>query len=135
MPQASNDDSVEFEALTHPLLVDAISNDLVINSHILLTGSNASGKSTFMKAIALNLLLAQTINTVTAKYFKYKPGLIFTSMVNQDDILSGDSYFMTEIKSIKRLFDLKQRIKFIASLMKYLKGLIQQNELPLLNPC
>src|SRR5699024_8950497 len=106
-PQASNDDSVEFEALTHPLLVNSISNDLEINSHILLTGSNASGKSTFMKAIALNLLLAQTINTVTANYFKYKPGLIFTSMVNQDDILSGDSYFMTELKSIKRLFDYK----------------------------
>ncbi len=122
LPQASNDDSVEFEALTHPLLVDAISNDLVINSHILLTGSNSSGKSTFMKAIALNLLLAQTINTVTAKYFKYKPGLIFTSMVNQDDILSGDSYFMTEIKSIKRLFDLKTEDKIYCFIDEIFKG-------------
>ena len=122
MPQASSDDSVEFEALTHPLLDDAISNDLEINSHILLTGSNASGKSTFMKAIALNLLLAQTINTVTANYFKYKPGLIFTSMVNQDDILSGDSYFMTEIKSIKRLFDLKTEDKIYCFIDEIFKG-------------
>lgn len=44
---------------------------------------------------------------MTAKHFKFKPGLVYTSMVNQDDILSGDSYFMTEIKSIKRLFDIQ----------------------------
>ncbi|MCG7339938.1 AAA family ATPase [Staphylococcus sp. ACRSN] len=106
IPEATNTQTLSFENLTHPLLKHAVPNDLLIDNHILLTGSNASGKSTFMKAIALNLIMAQTINTVTASQFKYSPGFVYTSMVNQDDILSGDSYFMTEIKSIKRLFDL-----------------------------
>ncbi|MBU7217516.1 MutS-related protein [Staphylococcus gallinarum] len=106
LPQAVNHQEVTFEGLTHPLIPNAVPNTLNVDNHILLTGSNASGKSTFMKAIALNLITAQTIQTATATKFKYQPGYVYTSMINQDDILSGDSYFMTEIKSIKRLFDL-----------------------------
>lgn len=106
LPQAIHNNEITFEALTHPLIPLAVPNDLNVNNHILLTGSNASGKSTFMKAIALNLITAQTIHTATASKFNYQPGPVYTSMINQDDILSGDSYFMTEIKSIKRLFDL-----------------------------
>lgn len=60
-----------------------------------------------MKAVAINIILAQTINTVTADKFSYQPGLVYTSMANADDVLSGDSYFMAELKSIRRLFDIK----------------------------
>lgn len=98
---------ITFSNLLHPLLTEAVPNSLNIKHNILLTGSNASGKSTFMKAVATNLILAQTLNTATAKAFSYKPGLVYTSMANTDDILSGDSYFMTELKSIRRLFNIK----------------------------
>ena len=98
---------ITFSNLLHPLLTEAIPNSLNIKHNILLTGSNASGKSTFMKAVATNLILAQTLNTATAEAFSYKPGLVYTSMANTDDILSGDSYFMTELKSIRRLFNIK----------------------------
>lgn len=98
---------ITFTNLLHPLLTEAVPNSLNINHNILLTGSNASGKSTFMKAAATNLILAQTLNTATAEAFSYKPGLVYTSMANTDDILSGDSYFMTELKSIRRLFNIK----------------------------
>ena len=98
---------ITFSNLLHPLLTEAVPNSLNINHNILLTGSNASGKSTFMKAVATNLILAQTLNTATAEAFSYKPGLVYTSMANTDDILSGDSYFMTELKSIRRLFNIK----------------------------
>lgn len=96
----------EFNQLVHPLINHAVPNDLNLNRNILLTGSNASGKSTFMKTVALNLILAQTINTATATQFKYVPGLVYTSMANADDVLSGDSYFMAELKSIRRLFNI-----------------------------
>ncbi|WP_449455773.1 MutS-related protein, partial [Streptococcus suis] len=96
---------VDFENLIHPLLEDGVPNALNVNQNILLTGSNASGKSTFMKAVAINLILAQTLNIATADKFMYKPGLVYSSMVNVDDILSGDSYFMAELKSIRRLFN------------------------------
>lgn len=98
---------ITFSNLLHPLLTEAVPNSLNIKHNILLTGSNASGKSTFMKAVATNLILAQTLNTTTAEAFSYKPGLVYTSMANTDDILSGDSYFMTELKSIRRLFNIK----------------------------
>lgn len=98
---------ITFSHLLHPLLTEAVPNSLNIKHNILLTGSNASGKSTFMKAVATNLILAQTLNTATAEAFSYKPGLVYTSMANTDDILSGDSYFMTELKSIRRLFNIK----------------------------
>jgi len=98
---------ITFSNLLHPLLTEAVPNSLNIKHNILLTGSNASGKSTFMKAAATNLILAQTLNTATAEAFSYKPGLVYTSMANTDDILSGDSYFMTELKSIRRLFNIK----------------------------
>lgn len=106
VPEETSEDKVEFNELVHPLLTNAVPNNLTLDFNMLLTGSNASGKSTFMKALAVNILLAQSINTVTASNFIYKPGLIYTAMVNQDSITSGDSYFMTELKSIKRLFSI-----------------------------
>ena len=78
---------ITFSNLLHPLLTE-VPNSLNIKHNILLTGSNASGKSTFMKAVATNSILAQTLNTATAEAFSYKPGLVYTSMANTDDILS-----------------------------------------------
>ena len=69
----SNEQTLTFTNLIHPLLENAVPNDLDINHNILLTGSNASGKSTFMKAVAINLILAQTIETATADAFSYRP--------------------------------------------------------------
>ncbi|NWK83973.1 AAA family ATPase [Staphylococcus sp. GSSP0090] len=122
LPEQTQHDTITFENLTHPLITDAVPNSLSINQHILLTGSNASGKSTFMKAVALNIVLSQTIHTATAHNFIYKPGLVYTSMVNQDDILSGDSYFMSEVKSIKRLFDIQSTKKIYVFIDEIFKG-------------
>ncbi|MBX5319031.1 MutS family DNA mismatch repair protein [Staphylococcus caprae] len=99
---------VHFQNLIHPLIDEdvAVPNDLNLDNHILLTGSNASGKSTFMKAVALNIIMSQSLRTATADTFKCKPGYVYTSMANADDVLSGDSYFMAELKSIRRLFNI-----------------------------
>ncbi len=101
-------DGVHFQNLIHPLIDEdvAVPNDLNLDNHILLTGSNASGKSTFMKAVALNIIMSQSLRTATADTFKCKPGYVYTSMANADDVLSGDSYFMAELKSIRRLFNI-----------------------------
>ena len=106
----NNINGLQMKSIIHPLLDEenAIANTIDISNHILLTGSNASGKSTFMKAVALNLILAQSIQTATAHSFIYQPGYVMTSMANADDVLSGDSYFMSELKSIRRLFNTHQ---------------------------
>lgn len=105
-----NINGLQMKSIIHPLLDEenAIANTIDISNHILLTGSIASGKSTFMKAVALNLILAQSIQTATAHSFIYQPGYVMTSMANADDVLSGDSYFMSELKSIRRLFNTHQ---------------------------
>ena len=88
----------------------------------LITGSNASGKSTYIKAIAINAILAQTINTVLAEKWMMKPSYIVTSMAIQDNVLDGDSYFIAEIKSLKRIMQLieeeKPCISFIDEILK-----------------
>lgn len=122
IPKKTNEDTVEFDELVHPLLNNAVPNSLTLDFNMLLTGSNASGKSTFMKALALNLLLAQSVNTTTAQNFVYKPGLIYTAMVNQDSITSGDSYFMTELKSINRLFEIPQNQNVYCFIDEIFKG-------------
>ena len=70
-----------------------------------MTGSNASGKSTFLKAVAINALLAQTIHTVCAKKYRSNYFRIYSSMALRDSLLQGESYFIVEIKSLKRIFD------------------------------
>ena len=72
---------------------------------MLVTGSNASGKSTFLKAVAINALLAQTVHTCPAE--SYRGGLyrIFTSMALRDNLESGESYYIVEIKALKRILD------------------------------
>ena len=96
-----------FEAvdLIHPLLTDPVPNSISVSKPVLLTGSNASGKSTFLKSAALAAILAQSVSTVPAASYKNCCCRIFTSMALRDDIRSGESYFIVEIRSLKRVLN------------------------------
>lgn len=96
---------IDFLEIRHPLLKNAVCNSLTTYSNVLLTGSNASGKSTFLKAIALNTIFAQSIVTCTARKWRSCFYRVYTSMALQDDIVAGESYYMAEIKSLKRILD------------------------------
>ena len=90
----------------HPLLTNPVGNSFETKKGMLITGSNASGKSTFLKTVAINALLAQSIHTCLADEFQTPFFRICSSMSLQDDVLKGESYYMVEIKSIKRILDL-----------------------------
>jgi len=96
---------VDAEGMIHPLLANPVDNDFSFRGGVLITGSNASGKSTFLKNTAICQLLAQSAATVPAK--KWRSGLlrVLTSMALTDDLAGGDSYFVVEIKSLKRILD------------------------------
>lgn len=112
-----------FEDLAHPLLDDPVTNSSSLGKTVLITGSNASGKSTYIKAIAINAILAQTTNTVLANNWTMKPSYIVTSMAIQDSVLDGDSYFIAEIKSLQRIINLSKEKKPIISFIdEILKG-------------
>ena len=87
----------------HPLLQEPIKNDVAVNKGILITGSNASGKSTFLRAVAINAVLAQTIHTCMADSYQGSIFQIYSSMSLKDDLENGDSYYMVEVKSIRRI--------------------------------
>lgn len=96
---------LEADALYHPMIEEPVKNTISARRSILLTGSNASGKSTFIKTVAINAILAQTIHTVLAD--RYRAGFfrIYSSMALRDDIMSQESYYIVEIKSLKRIVD------------------------------
>ncbi len=89
----------------HPLIKDPVKNSISVNRGVLLTGSNASGKSTFLKTVALNAILAQTIHTCTASEYRAQFYDIYSSMSLRDSIESGESYYIVEIKALKRILD------------------------------
>lgn len=103
------DRHILIENLYHPLLQDPVRNSIDTNRGVLLTGSNASGKSTFLRAVALNAVMAQTIHTCPASRYEAPVFRIYSSMSLKDDLISGDSYYMVEIKSIKRILDQAKR--------------------------
>ncbi|MDO4408527.1 MAG: hypothetical protein Q4C16_06260 [Eubacteriales bacterium] len=89
--------------LFHPLLADPVSNSLTAEKPVLLTGSNASGKSTFLKAAALCALLSQSVGIAPARSYSGACFRIFTSMALRDSLQDGESYFIVEIKSLRRI--------------------------------
>lgn len=89
----------------HPLIQQPIFNSLETEKSILITGSNASGKSTFLKTIGINAILAQTIYTVCAETYQSSYYKVMSSMAIRDDIVKQESYYMDEIKSLKRIMD------------------------------
>ena len=96
---------LSFANLCHPMIEKPVPNSLTTDGSVLLTGSNASGKSTFLKTVAINALLAQTIHTVVGESYEGQYYRIFSSMALRDDLAAKESYYIVEIRSLKRILD------------------------------
>lgn len=96
------------DGLYHPLLSAPIANDIHTAKAVLLTGSNASGKSTFLKTVAINAIFAQTIGTVCATSYESCLFQIYSSMSLRDHLDKAESYYITEVKALKRILDHRQ---------------------------
>ena len=107
----------------HPLLKCPVPYNIDNERLILLTGSNASGKSTFLKSVALSIILSETIFTVPAESFSCPALFCMTSMSIRDSIIGGESLYMAEILSVKRILSVQKRgIKTAVFLDEVLKG-------------
>jgi len=98
------------EALGHPLLGDAhkVHNDFAIarlGDVTLVTGSNMSGKSTFLRTLGINLCLAYAGGPVDAVRCRTHPFRLFTSINVIDSVNDGLSHFYAEVRRLKRLLD------------------------------
>ncbi|MDR0347781.1 MAG: hypothetical protein LBH56_05355 [Coriobacteriales bacterium] len=122
LPEFTDEPVVRTSGIYHLLLDEAVPNSIALTRNSLISGSNASGKSTFIKALAINGILAQTINTCTATSFQLRPALVVTSMAARDNILAGESYFIAEIRSLKRLLEQAQQRPCLCFVDEILKG-------------
>jgi DNA mismatch repair ATPase MutS len=105
VPEFVNNPQIVIDGLAHPLIGNPVRNNIEWDKNIIITGSNASGKSTFVKAIALNAIFAQSICTCWADRFSMPRAQIISSMALRDNVRGGDSYFIVEVKSLKRILN------------------------------
>jgi DNA mismatch repair ATPase MutS len=97
-------------SLGHPLLPEdrRVANDVTIGppgTFLMVTGSNMSGKSTLLRAIGTNVVLAQAGAPTCAAQFSMRPALLATSMRIHDSLADGVSYYLAELKRLKQIVD------------------------------
>lgn len=96
------------EQLAHPMIpaTGCVANDLSIGRNdriMLVTGSNMSGKTTFLRTVGVNLLLAQCGAPVCAASFSFTPMQILSSLRISDSLQENTSYFMAELKKLQQI--------------------------------
>lgn len=125
-PKLNEKLEIEFTELGHPLIPKEkrITNSISFSEKkiIILTGSNMSGKSTFLRTLGLNMVLGGMGAPLCAKSARIQPLKVMVAMRQSDSLLDNESYFFTEVKRIKSIFDeLKSENGFVL-LDEILKG-------------
>ncbi|MFK8282330.1 MutS-related protein [Capnocytophaga cynodegmi] len=117
-PEINSDYQIYFEEVGHPLIVEKqrVTNSVSFteNSFVILTGSNMSGKSTFLRTLGVNMLLTAVGLPVCAKRAVVHPMNILVSMRLSDSLNDGKSYFFAEIRRIQTIIQkLENQICFV----------------------
>lgn len=94
---------VQFKDLRHPLVSDCVSNSIRTSASILLTGSNMSGKTTFIRSIGLNYISGMTLNTCFASAASLPIAKLYSVIRIEDDLMDSSSYFYKEVDEIKNI--------------------------------
>jgi hypothetical protein len=108
------DVAIEAKGIAHPLLPNnqRVANDLRLSRSkpiLLVTGSNMAGKSTFLRAVGINIMLARTGSPVCASLMKMQPFEIASSIRVRDSLREGISFFMAELQRLKSVVDLARK--------------------------
>ncbi|MFV8360882.1 MutS-related protein [Flavobacterium sp. LS1P3] len=117
-PTLNTNFKIDFKDLSHPLLNEKtrIGNDVRFHpeSFMILTGSNMSGKSTFLRSLGINMVLSGMGSPVCASQANVHPLPVLVSMRLSDSLSDSESYFFAEIKRLKQIMDeLENRPAFV----------------------
>lgn len=125
-PLLKNNNAIKASAAGHPLLdpEKCVVNDYVIGSEefFIITGANMAGKSTFLRTVALQIVMANTGLPVCAETFEYSPIKLVTSMRTSDSLTDEASYFFAELKRLKFVVDEMESDRYFVILDEILKG-------------
>jgi hypothetical protein len=107
-PQPDGDRSLHIEDGRHPLIpaADAIPNSIHLGPDVrtwVITGPNAAGKSTFLRMVGVNVLLAQIGAAAPARQMTWSPVRLITDVRIRDDLARHESYFLSEVRRLRRL--------------------------------
>jgi hypothetical protein len=114
--------------LGHPLIAPSkrICNAFEMKgkpSVVIVTGANMSGKSTFLRTVGVNMVLAQAGAPVCATDMKFTPMAIFSNMRTTDSLFDDESYFFAELKRLKQILDvIEDNTPLLVILDEILKG-------------
>ncbi len=98
-------------AIRHPLVPDAVPNSILLGPPrgVIVTGSNMSGKSTFLRTVGVTIVMAQTINTCLAESYRAPVFIVRSCIGRSDDLIAGKSYYIVEVESVlSRVVDSQQ---------------------------
>ncbi|MBZ4034210.1 DNA mismatch repair protein [Flavobacterium sp. 17A] len=125
-PEINSEYKIEFKDLGHPLLNPAtrIGNDTQFHpqSFVILTGSNMSGKSTFLRSLGINMVLSGIGSVVCASEAKAHPLPVLVSMRLSDSLSDSESYFFAEIKRLKQIMNALENQPAFVLLDEILRG-------------
>jgi len=95
---------LDAEDVYHPLINDCITNSIHVDQKsILLTGSNMSGKTSFIRTIGINVISGLSLNTCFAEHFLMPRMRIFSAIRISDDLMNDRSYYFEEVLTIKEM--------------------------------
>ncbi|MDP2301716.1 MAG: hypothetical protein Q8N03_04750 [Ignavibacteria bacterium] len=107
IPIFNNSGIIEFSNLYHPLLKGAVSNSLQnFEKSALITGSNMSGKTTFIKTVGINFILSQTLYFSLSSELNIPKLIVKSAIHRNEDLEIGKSYFFVEIETINNFIKL-----------------------------
>jgi DNA mismatch repair ATPase MutS len=127
-PEINKNIVLSAENLAHPLLnqESRIANNFELDSlqkFTIITGANMAGKSTFLRAVGVNLILAMSGTSVCATKFSFSPTPLFSSMRTTDSLSENESYFYSELKRLQLIVEkLKSGERLFIILDEILKG-------------
>ena len=102
----NKDKTLIIKNVIHPLIEDCVPNSITLKGKgVILTGSNMAGKSTFMRTLATNILLSQSISMSLCDEYYSSFFRILSSLSLSDDVLSGTSYYLEECNSVLRILN------------------------------
>ncbi len=107
-----NSDEISFNNIYHPLIENAVPNSVnKLSKSALITGSNMSGKTTFIKCVGINMILAQTLYFCHADKFETYRCKVSASIKREEDLENSKSYFFVEIEEIQKFIELADENK------------------------